>query len=258
MDSEPTPSPEPTRAASPLPTHEPLWTYVILGINGLLWLAMTLSGGSENLGVLVRFGAKVNVLIVLGEYWRFVAPIFLHIGFWHLALNAYALLIFGRDVEQLFGRARFLALYGLAGLAGSVASFLGNDAISAGASGAIFGLVGAMVMYLFTHRRNLGRWGRQRLSNLLVVVGLNLMWGFVATGIDIFGHIGGLLAGLLLGWAYCPRYQAVLPSLPWEPVGLVDAFSRRRAWLATAGVVTALYLLAWAGIIHWTAVYGGV
>ncbi|NLD44472.1 MAG: rhomboid family intramembrane serine protease, partial [Chloroflexi bacterium] len=124
--------------------------------------------------------------------------------------------------------------------------------------GAIFGLVGAMVMYLFTHRRNLGRWGRQRLSNLLVVVGLNLMWGFVATGIDIFGHIGGLLAGLLLGWAYCPRYQAVLPSLPWEPVGLVDAFSRRRAWLATAGVVTALYLLAWAGIIHWTAVYGGV
>ena len=258
MDLGPASPSERPRTATVLPTHKLLWTYAFLAANALLWLAMSLSGGSENLAVLVRFGAKYNPLIVQGQYWRFVAPVFLHIGFLHLALNSYALLIFGRDVERLFGRWRFLALYALAGVSGSVASFVGNDAISAGASGAIFGLVGAMVTYLFTYRENLGMWGRQRLTNLLLVVGLNLLWGFAGPGIDNLGHIGGLLAGLLLGWAYCPRYRAVAPLVPSEPTRLVDVFSSWRAWLASGALLGALTLLATVGIAHWTVVYRGV
>ncbi|NLD71497.1 MAG: rhomboid family intramembrane serine protease, partial [Chloroflexi bacterium] len=97
---------------------------------------MTVAGGSENLRVLIDFGAKFNPLIVLEqEYWRLVTPMFLHIGFLHLAFNSYALFAFGLDVERLFGRTRFLALYVLAGIAGAVASFVGNEAVSAGASG---------------------------------------------------------------------------------------------------------------------------
>lgn len=238
-----------------LPLHSPLWTYVLLAINAVVFLAMTASGGSESVRVLVRYGAKVNPLIVAGQYWRFVAPVFLHIGFIHLAFNAYALYLFGQDVERLFGRARFLALYLLAGVSGVVASFVGSEAISAGASGAIFGLVGAMLVYFAVYRDNLGRFGRQRLTSLLLITVLNLAWGFLGTGIDNLGHIGGLLAGLLMGWAYLPRYRAATPDLPWEPPRLVDAHSPARAVLVSLLFVVVLALLAWWGLEHWRGVY---
>ena len=107
---EPAPAaPERPRVASPLPLYEPLWTYVLLGLNGLVWLAMTLAGGSEEIEVLVQFGAKFNPYIALrGEYWRLVTPMFLHIGFLHLAFNSYALFAFGLDVERLFGEGHEL------------------------------------------------------------------------------------------------------------------------------------------------------
>lgn len=238
--------------------QEPLWTYVILAANALVWLAMELSGGSESLAVLVRFGAKYNPAIVAGEYWRFVTPIFMHIGFLHLGVNSYALLIFGRDVERLFGRGRFLAMYLLSGIGGSVASFVGNDALSAGASGAIFGLVGAMVVYLLIYRKQFGHGGQRQLTNLLFVVALNLALGFAGTGIDNLGHIGGLLAGLALGWGYCPRYQAVPSAEPWGTMHLVDVYSPARAWLVSAAVAGTLAAIAWAGVARWSAVYGSL
>jgi rhomboid protease GluP len=257
---EPAPAaPERPRVASPLPLYEPLWTYVLLGLNGLVWLAMTLAGGSEEIEVLVQFGAKFNPYIALrGEYWRLVTPMFLHIGLMHLAFNSYALLAFGRDVENLFGRSRFLALYLLSGVGGAVASFVGNDAISAGASGAVFGLVGAMLVFLLVYRNVFGQWGRQRLTNLLFIVALNLALGFAGGGIDNLGHIGGLLAGLALGWAYCPRYRPAPPEAPWDAPRLVDGFSRGRAWFASFALLAALVALAYLGTLRWTAIYSGL
>jgi len=220
---------------------------------------MTVAGGSENLRVLIDFGAKFNPLIVLEqEYWRLVTPMFLHIGLMHLAFNSYALLAFGRDVENLFGRSRFLALYLLSGVGGAVASFVGNDAISAGASGAVFGLVGAMLVFLLVYRNVFGQWGRQRLTNLLFIVALNLALGFAGGGIDNLGHIGGLLAGLALGWAYCPRYRPAPPEAPWDAPRLVDGFSRGRAWFASFALLAALVALAYLGTLRWTAIYSGL
>jgi membrane associated rhomboid family serine protease len=232
----------------PLPTYAPLWTYVFLGINALVWLAMTAMGGSDNLNVLVFFGAKYNPLIVAGQYWRLLTACFIHIGILHLFFNAYALYSIGPTVEQRFGRSRFLALYILAGLAGSVLSFIGNRNLSAGASGALFGLIGAMIAYFTTYRAQFGQWGKRALTNVLTVAGINLVFGFVSPGIDNLGHIGGLLAGLALGWAYGPNYRLVAGPFGGPPLQLVDDIRVTRAVCVTIGVVILLVILTYLGV----------
>ena len=212
-------------------------TYVLLGINVLLWLAMSFMGGSTNPYTLVAFGAKYNPFIAEGQVWRLLTCCFLHIGFVHLALNGYALWALGNDVERRFGYARFVALYLIAGLSGSVFSYLGNDSLAAGASGAIFGLIGAISIYFVIYRQQFGRWGGRRLTSLGAVLALNLIYGLTVPGIDNLAHIGGLLAGAILGWAYCPRYEVVPDGQ--GGVRLVD----RPRWTRAAVVSVALLLV---------------
>jgi rhomboid protease GluP len=168
---------------------------------------MTAAGGSTNPEVLIRFGAKANVLIAQGQVWRLLTSIFLHIGPMHLFFNSYALFIFGVEVERVYGSARFLTIYLLAGLYGSLVSFAFGPNLSAGASGAIFGLLGVMVAYFRRHRETFGDWGRQRLFSLLGVAGFNLVLGFTVPGIDNLAHLGGLITGVVLGWLLVPEYE---------------------------------------------------
>ncbi len=237
---------EPMRV--PLPFHQPLWTFVFLAVNVLLWLAMTFSGGSENPRVLINFGAKLNSRIINGEYWRLLTACFLHIGFVHLMFNSYALFSFGVEVERRYGWERFLALYLLSGISGTVLSFVGNRALSAGASGAIFGLVGATIAYFASYRDEFGHWGRRQLLSVLIVAAYNLMWGFAVPGIDNLGHIGGLASGLLLGWAYCPRYQLVRTESISTPYIMIDRFKPAIARLVSLGLVILLVLLTYMGV----------
>jgi len=202
----PPPAQQPQRL--PLPLAQPRVTYALLAINVLVWLAMTAAGGSTNTAVLIRFGAKVNLLIAQGQVWRLLTSMFLHIGLMHLFFNSYALFAFGIEVERLYGSARFLAIYLLAGLYGSLVSFALGPNLSAGASGAIFGLLGVMVAFFRLHREMFGEWGRQRLLSLLGVAGFNLVLGFTVPGIDNLAHLGGLLSGAVLGWLLAPQYQA--------------------------------------------------
>jgi rhomboid protease GluP len=182
-------------------------TWIMLAGIVLVFLLETLAGGSTNTQVLVRLGAKVTPLIVQGEYWRLFTSTFLHIGLVHLAFNGYALLLLGTELERLFAWPRFLAIYLLSGLFGSLASYALSDTISAGASGAIFGLIGALAAFFALHRDRLGAWGRARLGNTVFLIAINLFLGFTQPGIDNLGHLGGLLAGLGLGWALAPRYE---------------------------------------------------
>lgn len=176
----------------------PLWTYLIIGINVLLFLLMTFQGGSQNPETLLRFGAKYNPAIEAGEWWRLFSSMFLHIGFIHLALNSVALYYLGILVERMYGRGRFLLIYLLSGLFGMIASFLYNDALSAGASGAIFGLFGAL-LYFGIRRKELffQTFGR----DLLVIIGINLVMSFLLPSIDINAHLGGLVGGFLTSFA---------------------------------------------------------
>ncbi|MBE3555445.1 MAG: rhomboid family intramembrane serine protease, partial [Thermicanus sp.] len=151
---------------------QPLWTYVLVAINLLVFLWLTVNGGSENPETLIRFGAKYNPAIKAGEWWRLITSIFLHSGFFHVALNSIALYYLGLLVERMYGRARFLLIYFLAGLLGSVASFLYSDAVSVGSSGAIYGLFGAL-LFFGMRRRDL--FFRSFGKDLLFIIGLNLL-----------------------------------------------------------------------------------
>src|SRR5699024_3633976 len=125
---------------------------VIIGILAFqlgIFLLMTASGGTTNYEVLIRFGAKVNGLINKGEWWRFLTPIFIHIGLVHLLFNSFALYIFGPTAEWLFGWLYLFLFYLLTGVGGNIVSYIFDPrSISAGASGAIYGLFG-MYVYMF-------------------------------------------------------------------------------------------------------------
>ncbi|MDD3839404.1 MAG: rhomboid family intramembrane serine protease [Clostridia bacterium] len=171
---------------------KPKVTYFFIWTNIIIWILMTLSGGSTNTEVLIKFGAKVNQLISTGEYWRLITPIFLHVGIMHLVFNCYALYNIGPIVELLFGSGKFVFIYMIAGIGGSLLSFAFTENMSAGASGAIFGLMGALI-YFGINKKEVFR--RIFGINLYLIIGINLFIGFTTSGIDNFGHIGGLLAG---------------------------------------------------------------
>ena len=194
--------------------RRPVVTYALLAINVVVWLAMEFEGrsrgGSENPDVLLQFGAMFGPLIASGEYWRLFTAMFLHVGLLHLAFNGFGLLIFGRIVEGIYGPVRFALIYILAGLFGSVASYLLNSiAIGAGASGAIFGVLGALAAFYLARREMLGEMGRQSLTGLAVIAGFNLIFGFTQPGIDNWAHMGGLAGGFAIGMALAPNYRRV-------------------------------------------------
>lgn len=248
-DSEIRPSPTLVRLS--LPLTRPLLVWIILAINITVWLLMTLSGGSTAVRVLVRFGAKVPLFIAQGQYWRLFTAIFLHIGFLHLVLNSYALYSLGPQVESLFGQSRFLAIYLLSGLTGSVASYALSPSLSAGASGAIFGLIGALAVYLTHHRDIFGRRGQRGLTNILVVILYNLVLSFTVPGIDALGHLGGLIGGLIVGKLLCPDYEIVVDK--WNLATALDRNNLKYQiwWLIL--FCAALALGAGLGTLRWTS-----
>jgi rhomboid protease GluP len=184
------------------------------------------------------FGWKDNLRILQGDYWRLLTATFLHGGVAHLFMNGFSLYILGPDSERIFGTPRFLALYLLSGLSGSVASYAFNPAPAVGASGAIFGLFGGLAVFFLTTRPILGSFGKSQLQGIAVILVVNLLFGFANAGvIDNFGHLGGLLGGFVAAWMLVPRYEVDRASFP-------PRIIRRTNPLAWAGVVVMLVVLA--------------
>ena len=227
--------PQPRQVSLALPLSKPVVTWVLLGIILVVFALETLAGGSTDSEVLVRLGAKVNPLIAQGEYWRLFSAMFLHIGIMHLAFNGYALVAIGSELERILGWRRFLTIYILSGLFGGLASYAFSDSLSAGASGAIFGMIGALAAFFLRHRQQLGSWGQRRLANIAFLIVINLVLGFTQPGIDNMAHLGGLVSGFCLGWVLAPRYKV-------DPVALrlVDENRLGRYWLALAVAVLLL------------------
>jgi rhomboid protease GluP len=194
-------------------------------------------------------GAKINQAIVAGEVWRLGTSIFLHVDLLHIAFNSYALLAFGPRVERPYGWLRFPLIYFLSGLAGSALSFLFSPSPSVGASGAIFGLIGVVGTYLYRYRDRIAA-GRARLANVLGVIGYNLLYGFMVPAVDNWAHIGGLLAGLALGWFLAPRYEVAQPDLLGPPQ-VVDRRSPIRWLTGIALVALAIGLTLLGGFVRW-------
>src|SRR5438552_5187935 len=181
-------------------SRRPTYTYVFFAINIAVFVLMALAGGSGNEPTLMAFGVKSNPAIAQGQWWRFVTPIFIHIGLLHLLFNSYALWIVGPQVEKLYGGARFVILYVLTGVGGVYGSYAYHpNTISAGASGAIFGLFGVLLVFGLRYRNSIPPFFKRAVgTGVLPIIVINLIIGFTIPAIDNSAHIGGLLAGALL------------------------------------------------------------
>ena len=180
-------------------------TPVLLGLNVAVF-GLMLAGGvhpmAPTIDNLIQWGANYGPKTTNGEWWRMFTAMFLHIGILHLLFNMVALWNVGSFMERVLGTAGFVVLYPLAGLLGSVASVAWNPfAVSAGASGAIFGLYGGLLAFLVRHRGTTSYASLAALrTNTLAFLGFNLLYGFVQEGIDMAAHLGGLAGGLLCGF----------------------------------------------------------
>jgi membrane associated rhomboid family serine protease len=152
-------------------------------------------------------GAKVNSLILAGQYWRFLTPAFLHGNLMHLVINCYSLNNLAPMVESLSGSKRLLAVYLVAAVGGNVASFFGSAAPSLGASGAVFGVGGALGMYFYQNRELWGKKADYMLKSLWQTLLINLVYGLASPRIDNWGHLGGLAGGAVAAWLLGPRLR---------------------------------------------------
>jgi rhomboid protease GluP len=231
-------APPPGPVAVRLPSAPPRVTYTILGLTILVYLIQMLTPNYYySLDLPTLLGAKINEAIRAGELWRLITPVLIHDhqNLLHIGFNMYALFIFGPGLERRFGPFRFLALYLLAGFSGNVLSFLLSSGISVGASTAIFGLIAAEGVFLYQNRKLFGEESKKAIGNVVSVAAINLVIGFSSGGlIDNWGHIGGLLGGLIFAWFGGPLWQVegIYPLLH-----LVDKRESRDVILGAAAVL---------------------
>lgn len=173
---------------------KPMFTFLFLFINSLAFLMLELNGGSMQIDNLIRFGALWNEGILHGEWWRVITSAFLHIGALHFLMNMLALYYLGIFVEQVYGSRRFFIIYFLATISGGLTSFALHVNVAAGASGALFGLFGAIlyfgVVYRQLFKQTIGK-------NVIIILLINLFIGILIPQIDMGAHLGGLVGGFL-------------------------------------------------------------
>ena len=175
-------------------------TIALIALNAAVFIFLSFGGMTEDAYYMLQNGAMYVPLLREGEYYRLLTSIFLHFGFSHLVNNMLMLGVMGWQLELVLGKLKFLLLYFAAGLCGNLLSAFaeirtGEYAVSAGASGAIFGIIGAL---LYIALRNHGRIGTVSGQGILLMIALTLYYGFTSSGVDNFAHIGGLAAGFLL------------------------------------------------------------
>jgi rhomboid protease GluP len=204
----PPPEPAPPRSVPvAMPRSAPYVTYTIIGVTVLFYVLQILSNAVFGRDILVIYGARINEAILAGELWRFLTPALLHGSLPHIAFNMYALLSFGTGLERYFGHGRFFLLYVLGAFAGNVASFLFSPGYSVGASTAIFGLLGAEAIFLIQNRKVFPGQFRSAIGNIVFIAAINLFIIGSLPGIDNWGHIGGLVGGLMFTTFAGPKWE---------------------------------------------------
>ncbi len=182
-----------------------LFTQVIVGINAAVFVGMLLAGvqmlSNPSGEDLVRFGANYGPYTVSGQWWRLLTCVFLHGGLLHIAFNMWCLWDLGRLAESIYGHLMFAAVYLITGVASSLASIFPNPiTLSVGASGAIFGIAGALIAAFYLGEFSLPRAAMSgMLRSVMLFVGYNLFFGAIVARTDNAAHVGGLLMGLIMG-----------------------------------------------------------
>ncbi len=196
----------------------PVVTLTLLVLNFLFFGLEKFAGGSDNLQVLLNLGAAYGPYMRRGEYWRLVMPMFLHGGWLHILGNSYCLYILGPVLERVYGYARYATIYVAAGVGGALLSMEVSRNVSVGASGAIFGVAGAMLVTGYDYRDVIPpRWGRAFGKGMIPFILLNLAFGLSVHGVDNWGHLGGLATGALMAFVIAPPRHDFLYGEPAEP-----------------------------------------
>ena len=243
---------QPREVTVRMPVHRIWATYVFLGLITVVFLGQLASTQFLGNDILAALGDKDNLLIAQGEYWRLFTAIFLHASILHYGFNAYALYIIGRDVERFSGAVRLTIIFVLAGLCGSLFSLVFTPAPALGASGAIFGLIGAQGVFLYRHRKLFGERGRRGLQNIVIIAILNLAIGLQA-GIDDWAHVGGLVGGLILGGVLGPFWAVSRdPMQGGQPVIVDQQPMGGRQWLLVLAFAVAVAVLSFVGAARYT------
>ncbi|MBN2006395.1 MAG: rhomboid family intramembrane serine protease [Anaerolineae bacterium] len=231
-DLPPQPFPAPAAQRLPMQLTKPAATYGLIGVNAFVFVVFMLAQWDLGLGALTPVAA-----IAAHQWWRLLTFGFLHAGILHIGFNLYALYGLGMLTERFFGRGRFLGIYftALFGSGVMVTLFSPPGLPTVGASGAIMGLLGALLFFYWKYRANLSR-GRAYLSELVKMAVINIGIGFLP-GISFWGHFGGFLAGALMGWLLCPAYEYVdnppmMARRPLEPVDILKALAAPLGLLA--------------------------
>ena len=183
---------------------QPIITHVIMVVCIFLYLFLVLFEGNSIMDIsidsLVEFGGNVGVYTKSGEYFRLFTALFLHANLIHLICNMYSLYVVGPQVESFYGKVKYFVIFLMSGISGCILSlaFSADNIVSVGASGAIFGILGAICYFGYHYRVYLGNVLK---SQIIPIIVLNLMIGFMVSGIDNFAHIGGLIGGLFVSMA---------------------------------------------------------
>ena len=184
----------------------PYVTISLIIINVVVFALMYILGnGSTSQSTLIKFGAYDKSLVLSGEYYRLITSSFIHIGLLHLIFNCYALYIIGRQMESFLGKIKYIIVYFVSALCGSLLTMVFPISISAGASGAIFGLLGSMLYFGYNYRVYLGNVLK---SQIIPLIALNLLIGFMSSSINNAAHIGGLVGGILITYSLGLKYKS--------------------------------------------------
>ncbi len=234
------PRPNPPPSSRPVTLAKMPLTSIIIGMNLAVFLAMVFSGVSAatpNDADLVRWGANTGSFTLYAQPWRMLTSTYVHVGLVHLLLNMWCLWNLGALAEQIFDRWTYFLTYTFCGLSGSLASVsLHPTRLGAGASGAIFGLAGALISALYLgHLPVPRRVLKPILKSLVSFAAYNLVFGAIIRVIDNTAHIGGLVCGLALGAVLAPRLTS--------PAHERNAW-RRWVFILAAGIFAALFTLA--------------
>jgi rhomboid protease GluP len=178
----------------------PVVTAGVVIINTLVYLILEWQGNTESTAFMMERGAVWPPYVEQGEYWRLLTATFMHFGFEHILNNMLILICAGQILEGALGHVKFAVLYLLAGVGGSTLSYLqmlhsGDYAVAAGASGAIFGVIGGLLWVVIRHR---GRYEGMTGKGMVFMIAISLYYGVASGGVDNWGHVGGLLMGFLL------------------------------------------------------------
>ena len=190
------------KTALPVKNNNPAAFLALILINAAVFALLEFNGGSENVDTLLAFGAMNYNLFMLGEFWRLFSAMFLHIGLTHLIFNCSSLLIFGHRAEKYFGTLQFIIIYIVSGMVGNLvnswtsAVWQGQNTVLAGASGAIYGVFGAMFALLLITRKHMDGLSAY-LMLIWIVIGTAM--GFTMENIGNAAHIGGCVTGFIVG-----------------------------------------------------------